>query len=201
MLSIGFGYYGRKLNPVNLILLAAVITAMANPLYLWRDISWYLSFLAFFGVLVLAPVIKTWLKWRVFNTIAGAVALESICAEIMTLPYVLLMFGQMSQIGLVANVLIVALIPLAMLLGLFSGLTGMFIAPISGYISWPTSILLNYMLDMAHMLAGLPDVFIDGIKFGLGQMLACYFLVTLIVAVIWNKNQKNAKITDREEVV
>lgn len=201
MLSIGLAYYGRRLNPINLILLAAVITALANPLYIWRDISWYLSFLAFFGVVVVSPVIKGILNWSILNSIIGAVALESICAELMTLPYILLMFGQMSQVGLIANVLIVALIPLAMLLGLFAGLAGMLYAPWAGYISWPASILLNYMLDTAHLLANLPGIFIDGIKFGFKQMLVCYFLTALLVTMIWRRNLKNAKITDKEALI
>ena len=32
-------------------------SAFANPLYVWGNVSWYLSFLAFYGVLVLAPLV------------------------------------------------------------------------------------------------------------------------------------------------
>lgn len=196
MLSIILTYYGRRLNPVNLILMAMVITATANPIYLWKDISWYLSFLAFFGVLVIAPILKSRLNWAVLGSIAGGVALESICAEIMTLPYVLFTFGQMSRVGLIANVLVVAFIPLAMLLGLIAGLAGMLASMFCGWFSWPATLLLNYMLDTAHILANLPHVYVTGLSFSLKQMIVSYLLILILVVMIWLKNLRNAKITD-----
>jgi len=58
VLSIAAGYYGRTFKPLNLIVLAAAITAWANPVYVWSDVSWYLSFLAFYGVMVVSPLIQ-----------------------------------------------------------------------------------------------------------------------------------------------
>jgi len=62
-------------------------------------------------------------RWH--DSLVVGVALESLCAETMTLPFVLYTFGQMSFIGLPANVLVVTLVPLAMLLSLAAGLAGM----------------------------------------------------------------------------
>jgi competence protein ComEC len=56
-LSLAAWYVGRRPRPLVIILLAAAITAGWNPIYLWSDIGWYLSFLAFFGILILAPQI------------------------------------------------------------------------------------------------------------------------------------------------
>src|SRR5690606_1903143 len=57
VLSIGAWYYGRKVKPLVILMVAAAITVLANPVYLWSSVSWWLSFLAFFGVLVLAPLV------------------------------------------------------------------------------------------------------------------------------------------------
>jgi competence protein ComEC len=199
LLSIATAYYGRNFRPLNLICLAAVITAWANPVYLWSDLSWYLSFLAFFGVMILAPLVQARLKSKFFGSLIGAVALESICAEIMTLPFVLHIFGQMSRVGLIANVLVVTLIPLAMLLGLIAGLAGMLAGNLAGWFAWPATLLLNYMLDLAHILAGLPHIFVEGIGLSLVQMLVLYGLVAWLVAVLWYKSGKNFIITDMTE--
>src|SRR5690606_12381438 len=43
-LSLGLWFLGRRIKPVPLLFLAAAITAGANPLYLWSNIGWYLSF-------------------------------------------------------------------------------------------------------------------------------------------------------------
>jgi len=190
MLSIGAGYYGRQVKPLLLIAMAAAITAFANPFYVWTDTSWYLSFLAFYGVMVLAPMIavRLHLKWQ--NSLVAMVALESLCAELMTLPFVLHTFGQMSFIGLVANVLVVALVPLAMLLSLIAGLAGMFIAPVSGWFAWPARILLTYMLDIAHLLSRIPHIFVQHIGLAVGEMLALYFLIVGITILLWYKTKQ-----------
>jgi len=199
LLSIAAAYYGRSFKPLNLICLAAVITAWANPVYIWSDLSWYLSFLAFFGVMVLAPLLQARLPGGWHKTIIGSVALESICAEVMALPFVLHIFGQMSRVGLVANVLVVALIPLAMLLGMIAGLAGMLFGSISGWFSWPAVLLLNYMLDTAHILAGLPNIFVEGIGLSLWQMLFLYLAVGLLITLLWRKSGKGNIITDMND--
>jgi len=202
MLSIMASYYGRSFKPLNLLALAAAITTYANPTYLWSDLSWYLSFLAFYGVMVLSPLIQARAPGRWHDSLIGAVALESICAEAMSLPFVLHIFGQMSLIGLPANVLVVTLVPLAMLLGLVAGLAGMLVAPIAGWFAWPAVWLLNYMLDTAHLLAGIPHIFIENISFSLPAMLGMYGLVAGLCLVLNHKTKstRSATITDITEL-
>ena len=199
-LSMAAAYYGRSFKPLNLICLAAAVTAFANPIYLWSDLSWYLSFLGFFGVMILAPLVHARWGRRWADSLVGGVALESLCAEAMTLPFILYIFGQMSRVGLIANVLVVTLVPLAMLLGLVSSLVGMFAASLAGWLAWPCVLLLNYMLDTARLLAGLPNIFVEGIGLTLTQMLFLYGCVVIIISILWYKNpQKSAIITDMNE--
>jgi competence protein ComEC len=199
-LSIAASYYGRVFRPLNLIFLAAAITAWANPVYVWSDISWYLSFLAFFGVMVLSPLIQTrWpAKWH--QTLIGGVALESICASVMTEPFILYVFGQMSLISLPANMLVVTLIPLAMLLGLIAGLAGMLASSAAGWFAWPAVWLLNYMLDVAHVLAGLPHVFIQNRSLSLAGMLGIYAAVAGVALMLRHKTKSSQRaiITDKK---
>src|SRR5690606_14657561 len=146
MLSIVAGYYGREFRPLGLILLAACITAWANPLYVWSDLGWYLSFLAFYGVMEVSPTITARFRNGKELPAPATVALESLAAEATTLPYVLYKFGQMSFIGLAANVLVTTAVPLAMLLGAIAGVAGMVASPLAGWVSWPAKIILTYML-------------------------------------------------------
>jgi competence protein ComEC len=201
VLSIAASYYGRSFKPLNLIALAAAITAWANPVYLWSDLSWYLSFLAFFGVMVVSPLIQTRWPGRWHETLIGGVALESICAETMSLPYILHVFGQLSLIGLPANVLVVTLVPLAMLLSLFAGLAGMLAGAVCGWIALPARLLLNYMLDTAHLLATVPHIFVQNRSLSLLAMLGLYSLVVGLVVLLTHKTKqaRYATITDRNQ--
>jgi competence protein ComEC len=198
VLAILAGYYGRRVKPLVLLLLAAAITAWANPYYVWTDVSWYLSFLAFFGVMVVAPLVLLRLPKRFQNSLVLTVAVESFCAELMTLPYVLHIFGQMSFVALVANVLVVALVPLAMLLCLFAGLAGMLVPALAGWIAFPARLLLTYMLDVANMLSQIPHVFVQNLALSLAGLLSLYGAAGLVILTLHNKtkHQASVKITD-----
>lgn len=200
VISIATAYYGRQLSPFHILALAAVITALANPNYIWRDASWYLSFLAFYGVMVIGPALGHWLPERVREFVPLAVLLESLSAELMTLPYVLHTFGQMSLVGLIGNLLVVAFIPLAMLLGFAAGLAGTFLPMFAGWVAWPARMLLNYMLDTAHLLAGVPHIFREDIQFGWGDMLATYCAVVIASLLLYRLTNRPqyAKITDKK---
>jgi ComEC/Rec2-related protein len=178
-LSLAAWYYGRNFKPYVLIVLAAAITGYVNPLYVWSDAGWWLSFLAFYGVMIVSPLLAPRLvrSKRMRKSIVVSVALESICAELMTVPYVLHTFGQVSLIGLVANVLVTALVPLGMLLALVAGLAGTLVPMVAGWLAWPAMVLLTYMLDTAHILASLPHVFIDNVSLSTAGMLSIYVVI------------------------
>ncbi|HJP96625.1 MAG TPA: ComEC/Rec2 family competence protein [Candidatus Saccharimonadales bacterium] len=200
-LGLAAWFYGRTVQPLVLLLVAASITGWANPLYVWGNVSWYLSFLAFFGVLVLSPVITRRLYGSREPGFLAAIVLESLCAEAMTLPYVLYIFGQMSTVSTLANVLVAALIPPAMLLSLFAGLAGMLAPAWLGWLAWPAMMLMTYMLDIAALLSRVPHAFLEHIGFSLSMLLASYGIVGGVLLLMRAKNARNyAIITDKTQL-
>lgn len=172
-------YYGRSVRPTLLLLAAAAITAMFNPLYLWFDLGWYLSFAAFSGVLILAPLIQR----RYFKRkpkIMAQIVLETTCAQLMAVPVIAFVFGEMSMISLLANVLVLPLVPLAMLATFVAGVAGMLWPLASGLVAWPAKVLLTYMTDMVELLARVPwalqNLSVDWLQLGL-----IYSIVLVIV--------------------
>ncbi len=188
-------FCGRKFRPILLISLTAAITAGWYPLYLWSDIGWYLSFLAFFGVLVLAPIIVKRFYKRPQPNGLTLIITESFCAQIMTLPLILFIFKQVSLISLLANALVVPLVPLAMLMALMAGVSGMFWPVLAGWIAWPARILLTYMLDLIRLLARWPHALVER-SWSLSSMLVMYGCLLVICLVMWRRLQKNARVTD-----
>jgi competence protein ComEC len=201
VLAIIAAYYGRKFKPLVLLFFAAALTAWANPYYVWTDVSWYLSFLAFCGVMIVAPLVLARLPKRLQNSLVITVAIESLCAEIMTLPYVLHIFGQMSFVALLANVLVVALVPLAMLLSLVAGLSGMLVPALSGWFALPAKLLLTYMLDIANMLSRIPHIFVQNWVLPLTSLLVLYAAVAIVVLGLRHKTKQPefAILTDKNE--
>jgi competence protein ComEC len=202
IIAIAVWFYGRKINALALLFLSAAITVVANPLYLWGNVSWYLSFLAFFGVLVLAPLItKRFIGGKEPNIIVG-VLIESACASILVVPYILFIFGEVSLVSLLANVLVVPFIPLAMLFALIAGLAGMFVPMLAGWLALPAKWLLTYMLDIAGVLSRLPHAFVSHIGFSLGLMLASYCIIIFICLVLWSKTKRGyGIITEKKQLL
>lgn len=200
-LTVYASYYGRSIKPVLLILLVASGTALVNPIYLWSDAGWYLSFLAFGGIMILGPLIAQRLPPRVQNSTILMIAVESLAAEMATLPYLLYTFGQMSLVGLLANTLIAIFIPLAMLLSVIAGLSGMFAAAWAGWVAWPATLLLTYMLNMAQILSSWPHVFQKNITLSLYGLVQLYTVVLLFWAILYfKKPPPECIITDKNSM-
>ncbi len=179
-LSLATWYYGRTIHPFVLLSFSAAITLLINPQFGWNDLGWQLSFASFAGVIILAPLLQSYFFGEkepgVFRQILG----ETLSAQIMTLPLILLTFGVLSNVALIANMLILPFVPLAMLLvflvGVCSGVP--FVADV---LALPTTWLLKYMTYVAQWLADQPwsqsDIAING---------AMTFVAYVVLAgVIW----------------
>jgi len=194
LLSLWAWFYGRKIRPIVLIALAAAITGLANPFYVWGDLGWYLSFLAFFGILMIAPQISA----RLFKKepkVLGGVVIETFAAEIMTLPLIMLAFGQLSAVALLANVLVVPFVPFAMLLSTLAAGAGMLVPALAGWIAWPANLLLTFMLDIVRLMASVPSALLLQ-SISVDIMLSFYFLVLLGLLVLHRRQTKTDIITD-----
>jgi competence protein ComEC len=195
MLSIIAWYYGRKIRPLLLITFTAAITAFWNPLYIWSDAGWYLSFLAFYGVLVLAPLIHRRFFANKPRGVLGLLIIESLCAQIMTAPYIIYTFKQLSLVALPANVLVVPLVPLAMMLSLIAGLGGMFVVSIAGWLAWPAKLVMTYMLDLAALFARIPHALLTR-SLPISGLIVMYLAVLLVSVTLGHNVIRRATITD-----
>src|SRR3990167_7356230 len=176
-------YYGRNLRPILALALVAAVTGLANPFYVWGDIGWYLSFLAFFGVLIMAPLILKWLFGEKKQKGLTLILFETLAAYLMTLPLIMFIFGKLSVVALLANLLVVPLVPFAMLFSAIAGLAGMLAPLYAGWLALPAQLLLTYMLDVAYWLSGLSFAQLLTSLSGI-QMIILYAAIGIFVAVL-----------------
>lgn len=188
-LALAAWYFGRKTRPLVLLMLAAAITTYATPVYFWSDISWWLSMLAFFGILIIAPQVLARMYKDRQPPLLVQVGVETLSAEIMTIPIIMFIFGQVSLIGLVANLLVATAIPIAMLLSFIAGLAGMVVPLLAGWFAWPAKFVLTYMLDVANALSRIPHVFQTNLYLGSLDMALCYGLILLGSAALYRKRR------------
>jgi competence protein ComEC len=157
-LSLAAWYYGRQLHPFVLLPFAAAITAFIKPTYVWGDIGWYLSFTAFFGVLVLAPLLHSYF-WGEENSpgIVRELLVGTFSAQLMTLPIILLTFGTYSMYSLIANILILPLVPVSMLATFVAGIGGFLGQGLGELLSIPADWLLRYAIVTIDKVSSLPN--------------------------------------------
>jgi len=154
-LSLLAWYYGYRFHPLILLPFAAAITVALQPSYVWGDLGWQLSFAAFAGVMIIAPLLQRYFYGEkepgVFRQILG----ETIAAHIVTVPIIATGFGVISNVAVIANVLVVPLVPLAMLLTFISGIWTIIGLPFVWLVAVPTGWLLTYMTTVATFVSEL----------------------------------------------
>lgn len=189
-LSIVAWSYGRRFHPVLLILYVAAFTAAINPIYLWADIGWWLSFLAFFGVLVVSPLIMSAAISRVKPSPIKQLLSETLAAQIMTLPLILAFFGLLPTLAIIANLLSAPLIPLAMLLTTMAGVSQMISPVLGAAVSLPAEIILSYFVAVTAWLSAPSWAQIDA-KISTSALIVIYIMYILITVYVWRKVKYN----------
>jgi len=183
-LSLLAWYYGRKFNPLVLLPLAAAVTLLINPSYGWNDLGWQLSFAAFAGVMILAPLGQRYFfgdsKPGTVRQILG----ETISAQLATLPILVMAFGLFSNVAIITNLLILPLVPLAMLLTFIAGLGSLLLPITTAFIGLPAQLLLQYMTSTANYFAHLS--WAQTTLTITGWVVAAYYLIMIgLIVYMW----------------
>lgn len=187
-LSLLAWYYGRNFHPLVLILIAMGVTVFIDPYYIWGNLSWQLSFAAFAGVLVLAPLITRYLFRDGKTNFVFQILVETFSAQVLTAPLIVASFGQFSNISIIANLFILPLVPLAMLLTFIAGTFGV----IFSIFVLPAKLLLDYMVSAINFFGNLPWA-ISKVSLNSAGIAICYLFIGLICVYLWRTTKYNLR--------
>lgn len=187
-LSLLAWYYGRVIHPFVLLPFAAATTVIINPSFMWGDIGWYLSFAAFAGVIILAPLLQHYFWGEGEGGVLRRIFIETASAQLATMPIIACIFGQFAPLALPANLLILPLIPLAMLLTFIAGVGTIIIPSLANVFGWPASIILQYMTTVADWLARLPFAQAE-VTFNAWMLIASYAALAGGALYMWRKTR------------
>lgn len=154
-LSLLAWYYGRRFHPLVLLPFAAAVTLVVNPHYGWGDLGWQLSFAAFAGVMIVAPLLQAYYFGEKKPGIVRQVIGETLAAWLCTLPLLMLAFGQVSTLAVLANALVLPLVPLAMLLTFVAGVVTLLAPGLAQLAGLPAQAVLEYMTQTIQALAAI----------------------------------------------
>jgi competence protein ComEC len=184
-LSLMAWYYGRTIHPLVLLPFAAAVTVLLHPAYAWGDVGWELSFAAFGGVILVAPLLQQYF-WGSDHPpgVVRQIVVDTLSAQLATMPIILAAFGQLSPYALLANVLVLPLVPLAMLATFFAGLAGLLVPALAHWTGLPAAYMLRYSIGVVGWTASLPGAD-KQVTFGGYAVVASYAALVCVVMYVW----------------
>jgi competence protein ComEC len=188
-LSLLAWYYGRQIHPLVLLPFAAAITVLLRPAYIWGDIGWYLSFSAFVGIIILAPLLQHYF-WGLSKKphILRALFVDTIAAQAATAPIIIYAFHQYSPYALLANILILPLVPLAMLFTFIAGVVGLIVPTYASVAGTPALAILHYSISAVNFIANLPNAKLE-LNFSINALSASYAILILLMTILQRKTK------------
>jgi len=152
-----------------------------NPKMLWYDAGFQLSFLAVLGLTECASLLD-----RLFEKVPKVLGMRealqmTISAQITAVPLIVMLFGRLSLIAPIANILVAPAIPLAMLFGFLGTILSTFWFPLGqcfAYVGWA---FLEWMVTVAHVLSRIPLASLNLPSIGAVTVSAYYLLLVMIL--------------------
>jgi competence protein ComEC len=176
---------GRISNAARIMVFAAAIMLVFNPLLLRYDVGFQLSFLAVFGLIYIKPIFDELILKRIkkeeLNGLLQIIT-TTLAAQIAVLPILIYNFGRISFISPITNILIVPLITFLTIIGLIF-ITGTMILGFLGKILlWPAYLGVAYVLRIIDWFSKIPWAAkeIQNIHWG---FLVGYY--ALLIGAIW----------------
>jgi len=139
----------RKHSQRNAIIFAALIMVLFNPKILVFDLGFQLSFLALLGIIYFQPKLEKISGYWVLKKYAW----PTIAAQIAVLPLIILKFGRFNPLSVLANFLILPLVPSTMYLGFIVGFLGFIAQSVSLLLAQLVNFLLTYEISVINFFA------------------------------------------------
>lgn len=138
--------FGRQNASYRTMALAGSLMLFQNPLLLFYDAGFQLSFLASMGIIYLNPIFLYFLKFIFKDNFKELVSIipTTFSAQIFTLPLMLFNFGNISLVAPITNLLILPIVEPLMIFGFIFAFVGMFSSWLGFVFSLPCQVLLMY---------------------------------------------------------
>lgn len=143
------------------LLIAGAIMAAVNPFLVLYDLSFQLSVIATFGLIVFSDGIAK--RLRAVPTTLGLreIVSTTLATQITVLPLLVLSIGAVSLVFLPANVLVLPAVPLAMLLGFVAALVSLYAPFLTLIFAIPAYVVHTYIVNVAVFFGTLPFALVD----------------------------------------
>ncbi len=182
----------REYDVTRGLVTAGVLMLVLNPMLLFYNPSFQISFLATIGLIHMSPLIKRHFMFVPEKFKLREAIVSTIATQIFVTPFLLYTSGQVSLMSLPANLLLFLVVPVTMLACFIAGMLGfinMFLAFPFAYIAFA---FLWYELKIVHVFAAFPFASITLPLFPIWLLLGIYVCFSVMI-VRFNKKQESMK--------
>ena len=174
---------GRVSDMTRALFLAGFVMVLHNPQIVVFDPSFQLSFMATLGLIFLSPKISSFFKFIPEKFYLRETISATISTQILVLPLLLYMMGELSVVAVFVNLLVLMFIPLTMLFGFLTGIFSYVSVWLALPFSYLTYFLLAYELKIVEFFAGLPFATVKVNFFPFYLMVAIYAVYFLLLKI------------------
>ncbi|MBU2025162.1 MAG: ComEC/Rec2 family competence protein [Patescibacteria group bacterium] len=155
---------GRKIWMNNLLCFSASVIVFYNPLVVWHDAGFWLSFSAVWGLVNLGSVFYKKLGWVPDNLGLRKTAAASLAAQAATAVFSIYYFGYFSLVAVLANILVFQAVFYVIFLGGAAILTQALGLPLAGFFAFWAKWVSRYMIGVSNWFGSRAWA---GIEFGI----------------------------------
>jgi competence protein ComEC len=173
------------------LIITAGVMIFHNPRIFLHSPSFHLSFLAFIGLVYVVPIGK-YISEKIIPNInlwgLRDVIIETCSIQAFVLPYIIWMSGRFSILSVVANALIIPMIPLLMFSGFFATLVAMVFFPLGMIAVIPVAWGLRFILWTSEYVASFTSIAVVVKPFSVWWMIMIYGIIIVIIRIVYKKN-------------
>jgi competence protein ComEC len=185
-------FYGKQRDGTLVLIATGGLMLLINPSWL-TDISFQLSFLATFGVIVVSPILLE--HFKKVPIVSQDLAV-SLAAQLMVTPIIAANFHQFSIVGLVTNLLILWTVPIIMLLGGIMVIVNFLFVPLAQLISLPTNVLLTYFIYVVQFFGSLSFAWEYIGEFHWIFWMGYYLLLAGVLILLYDKKSVSKRLAE-----
>ena len=167
----------REVKPLGLLLIAAIILLLVNPLWIW-DLGFQLSFLATLGLIVTSPPLMAKLDWM--PPAIASIFVVPIAASVWVLPLLLYVFNVVSPYSIFVNIIAAPLLWILSIGGMISALAGLIFPPAGSGLAQLLDYPAKWLIAIAQYFSQLPGNSVAVGTVSEFQLIALYSLICLV---------------------
>lgn len=193
IIALSAEFLRKDYNVARALFIAGLFMLVENPLILFYDPSFQLSFLATLGLITLSSPFEKLFPFITEKFGIRSLVASTLATQVFVSPYIFYMMGDLSVIGILVNIIVLPFIPLTMLFVFLAGMLGFVWKFASEIMGWGSHLLLSYELFIVEKSSRLPFAIVSLPAFSIRFVGAVYLVYWAVFVYVSSRRQNSSQ--------